>query len=292
MLYPDGHYDVISTHAPLARCDPAPSIGRRRMLISTHAPLARCDKTEMVDGQKQKISTHAPLARCDKDWVKLPWFSYDFNSRTSCEVRRGRHCGSTAGSDFNSRTSCEVRRPVLRALWSLPSFQLTHLLRGATRHDAQRPSAPVGISTHAPLARCDQAVEIQTEGEADFNSRTSCEVRRNCAITTIRNFISTHAPLARCDIFSALFTSAGAISTHAPLARCDGDGRGAAGSGGHFNSRTSCEVRRWTWTASTPCCAFQLTHLLRGATATGRGSLGRTRISTHAPLARCDGLPV
>ena len=40
---------------------------------------------------------------------------YNFNSRTSCEVRPAGADGASAGPyDFNSRTSCEVRQCVLR----------------------------------------------------------------------------------------------------------------------------------------------------------------------------------
>ena len=100
------------------------------------------------------ISTHAPLARCDTFPNAAYWMIGNFNSRTSCEVRR-------------SRCNCAVSRRL---------FQLTHLLRGATYcfywgklcfHFNSRTSCEVRpnrlrkakyiqpISTHAPLARCD-----------------------------------------------------------------------------------------------------------------------------------------
>ena len=79
----------------------------------------------------------------------------DFNSRTSCEVRHVKRKTIICRAYFNSRTSCEVRRadaiadrrldristhaPLARcdrfcraAAPSPFSFQLTHLLRGAT----------------------------------------------------------------------------------------------------------------------------------------------------------------
>ena len=55
-------------------------------------------------------------------------------------------------------------------------FQLTHLLRGATKQAAFM-ARPEYISTHAPLARCDQVGDKVLTGKS----------------------ISTHAPLARCD---------------------------------------------------------------------------------------------
>ena len=83
------------------------------------------------------------------------------------------------------------------------------------------------------------------------------------------NQISTHAPLARCDLQPRARASLMAISTHAPLARCD---LLAAGRATHW----------WL---------FQLTHLLRGATAVARTRDMVDAISTHAPLARCDCSP-
>ena len=56
-----------------------------------------------------------------------------FNSRTSCEVRHIKPMGRMGMDYFNSRTSCEVR----------PKTQLGNFNKKA-------------ISTHAPLARCDQ----------------------------------------------------------------------------------------------------------------------------------------
>ena len=55
----------ISTHAPLARCDDALRNLSPVGLISTHAPLARCDVGCLRGDISRWISTHAPLARCD-----------------------------------------------------------------------------------------------------------------------------------------------------------------------------------------------------------------------------------
>ena len=123
----------ISTHAPLARCDPRGNSvcehGQKFQLthllrgatteisapildnsISTHAPLARCDVSTQSDRTRRTISTHAPLARCDRSACIPPLPSSNFNSRTSCEVRPDRRTGNRQEiADFNSRTSCEVR---------------------------------------------------------------------------------------------------------------------------------------------------------------------------------------
>ena len=77
----------ISTHAPLARCDMLDTTKTEMLIISTHAPLARCDAKDGYIMCAIGISTHAPLARCDAEVDSMPTTLYDFNSRTSCEVR-------------------------------------------------------------------------------------------------------------------------------------------------------------------------------------------------------------
>ena len=144
------------------------------------------------------------------------------------------------------------------------------------------------ISTHAPLARCD-------------------EVRY---FHRLIHRISTHAPLARCDFsnpFSApssLFQLTHLLRGATNLSRMNPTVtsfqlthllRGATRTVklltayNDFNSRTSCEVRLMTILRLSPTKPFQLTHLLRGATRMGGiyYRLGPS-ISTHAPLARCD----
>ena len=167
------------------------------------------------------ISTHAPLARCD-----LP---------PSQEYHQQGY--------FNSRTSCEVRLQILSVIPNICSFQLTHLLRGATisatlffrtcsfqlTHLLRGATRIIisfvvlnHISTHAPLARCDFNFRHFSRSHSYFNSRTSCEVRHDtvkiCRIP--KEFQLTHL------------------------------------------------LRGATQNALKICCAgkFQLTHLLRGAT--------------------------
>ena len=190
-------------------------------------------------------------------------------------------------------------------------FQLTHLLRGATRSGGGRRATDRFQLTHL-LRGATLLLEIQRyRGYIHFNSRTSCEVRQFDALQTQRpsNFNSRTS----CEVRPAPIDNA--------MLSVD------------FNSRTSCEVRLpgpRRISAQTP---FQLTHLLRGATDNVyRGSndsanfnsrtscevrrdeksnadrpinfnsrtscevrpyLSASRcmlpkISTHAPLARCD----
>ena len=146
--------------------------------ISTHAPLARCDNLENLRLLEYLISTHAPLARCDLQAQVVPNDGPDFNSRTSCEVRRGER------NIFSFRIRISTHAPLARCDFAIIlshlifPFQLTHLLRGATTARRQSLGRPA-ISTHAPLARCDARRRSCLPGIwKNFNSRTSCEVRR------------------------------------------------------------------------------------------------------------------
>ena len=215
--------------------------------------------------------------------------NWDFNSRTSCEVRQnGRYTenqgkafqlthllrGATAEAavstgnifDFNSRTSCEVRLPPTKCIHifviisthaplarcddrmdkiprRIGRFQLTHLLRGATRAGAAR-LPPDHISTHAPLARCDTVLCEQIEHDGFQLTHLLRGATRALLEAGFTCQISTHAPLARCDACAATASrKVVSISTHAPLARCDAYCFYRCKLRFHFNSRTSCEVR-------------------------------------------------
>ena len=107
-----------------------------------------------------------------------------------------------------------------------------------------------------------------TLDERNFNSRTSCEVR--LAWKRYRQgkaeFQLTHL-LRGATVATQNAIAMTAISTHAPLARCDTGWGAHQAEGIHFNSRTSCEVRRPNTLTTIRRRRFQLTHLLRGATA-------------------------
>ena len=100
----------------------------------------------------------------------------NFNSRTSCEVRRTCRSAPDEYIDFNSRTSCEVRRVILGISTAQYSIS-THAprVRCDILHRAQLRIAH--ISTHAPRVRCDLFFGGIEHECTDFNSRTSCEVR-------------------------------------------------------------------------------------------------------------------
>ena len=294
--------------------------------------------TQQVENRSRVpfVSTHAPLARCDPT-RPMGWKSpSSFNSRTSCEVRQRRQQLVRRLSSFNSRTSCEVRpvagRPGGTGNW----FQLTHLLRGATILNRNKIRAH-RVSTHAPLARCDRDWrQVVSLWLGSFNSRTSCEVRRDGVVGCLSGGVSTHAPLARCDnpgraaetyqspfqlthllrgatrapcaerdghrAFQLTHLLRGAtnllygrgraliVSTHAPLARCDAEAVGTGENAYRFNSRTSCEVRLAA-AAAGGFVAFVSTHApLARCDWVFPPCFSQPCVSTHAPLARCDSI--
>ena len=113
-------------------------------------------------------------------------------------------------------------------------FQLTHLLRGATRpsrrHRCRNPRFQL---THLLRGATPAIMDIPP-----------------------MKWISTHAPLARCDGGTLRIFAAGSISTHAPLARCDVCTPRPEHHGADFNSRTSCEVRLMATVARGVHCDF------------------------------------
>ena len=189
-----------------------------------------------------------------------------FNSRTSCEVRHDpRVQNAIPLTDFNSRTSCEVRHKSAAHKRRARKFQLTHLLRGATS-SFRYSLCSYFISTHAPLARCDLMPFLRARARIDFNSRTSCEVRRT-AYSSFPHYIDFNSRTS-CEVRQRFnFVHRGELyfnsrtSCEVRLAQCVD----------HidppdFNSRTSCEVRLWRPAVPGRSGLFQLTHLLRGAT--------------------------
>ena len=127
------------------------------------------------------ISTHAPLARRDSVISQVVYSVFNFYSRASCEARpktrqgnyekvlyfysrascEARHVAPLLPYDspgnFSSRASCEARPKSTVSFLIVSLFLLTRLLRGATL--TVLTLAPVSfISTHAPLARRDQAL--------------------------------------------------------------------------------------------------------------------------------------
>ena len=147
---------MISIHAPHARCDkrrkqhgrslvnfnPRTSCEVRPLDINNSLLVSKFQSTHLMRGATlanlpvrrfPAISIHAPHARCDDMTANVTTRKWDFNPRTSCEVRPNCLYRVIHLTNFNPRTSCEVRRAL--------------------------PSCPMGrehISIHAPHARCDK----------------------------------------------------------------------------------------------------------------------------------------
>ena len=167
-------------------------------------------------------------------------------------------------------------------------LQLTRLLRGAT-----------GCSCR----RCQQYDR--------FNSRASCKARLPFAVHCEGDcMVSTHAPLTRRDVVQCpILPQSGRFNSRAS---CEArpDSMDLIGRADGFNSRASCEARLHGGLIISALEKFQLTRLLRGATAAfsvvdwsgrfnSRASCearpendfwqNMTRhVSTHASLARRD----
>ncbi len=145
-------------------------------------------------------------------------------------------------------------------------FLLTHPLRGATIY-LWSSVCRIGISTHTPLAGCNQINIHDYLGDYHFYSHTPCGVQQEIAKGTemVIQFLLTH-PLrgaTNCRLHRDCYMD---ISTHTPLAGCN-----------------LCPAPKPAISA-----VFLLTHPLRGATWSAYGAIVNLKISTHTPLAGCN----
>ena len=195
---------------------------------------------------------------------------------------------------FNPRTPCGVRQTGGEITWTRCWFQSTHSLRSATGDCASyssvsssfNPRTPCGVrlniesssdeeeeevSIHALLAECDSEDNAGTKRTIRFNPRTPCGVRLSMLRSGDWAFIvSIHALLAECDTITGFF-----------LKRLRS-----------FNPRTPCGVRlKADEKESILWAVFQSTHSLRSATKEHETSSTTRKVSIHALLAECDGLP-
>ena len=133
----------ISTHAPLARCDAA--------FAACHAAILRFQLTHLLRGATSPSAFYHPTA-------------INFNSRTSCEVRQSRPDAVPAPTHFNSRTSCEVRPAHPSGALALHRHFNSRTSCEVRRSPLRGLTGNLLISTHAPLARCDDANECIEHG--------------------------------------------------------------------------------------------------------------------------------
>ena len=132
---------VISTHAPLAGCDAS----RRKPRpgppdFNPRTPCGVRPSAQIPGAGTLPISTHAPLAGCDRPSGEADAGETDFNPRTPCGVRLVSDGVPPEEINFNPRTPCGVRLfyPCLLSPY-------------------------VVISTHAPLAGCDDDLERKVD---------------------------------------------------------------------------------------------------------------------------------
>ena len=143
------------------------------------------------------------------------------------------------------------------------------------------------VSTHAPLARCGMKQDIIDYGTDGFNSRTSCEVRRN--YFRGQRLRPSFNSRTSCEVRHNLRGVKMELKRFNSRTSCEVrlDYKTNFRNNLSFNSRTSCEVRLTNNGLTLFRFVFQLTHLLRGAAHTRPQPLQCAYVSTHAPLARC-----
>ena len=170
-----------------------------------------------------RISIHAPRAGCD---VKsLASCAYSFY--------------------FNPRTPCGVRRRVYSSISQRKIFQSTHPVRGATSGVATSGLRRTQFQSTHPVRGATSLFLGLVPGVFDFNPRTPCGVRLGVNGKTVvsTKFQSTHPVRgATCD--QTNFTLFTPISIHAPRAGCDLRPSFHVLLYYHFNPRTPCGVRR------------------------------------------------
>ncbi len=100
-----------------------------RKKISIHAPRVRCDVYNMTIDDV--LFNFNPRTSCEVRPLKKSTLQL-FNPRTSCEVRLSGGRSKKKHSYFNPRTSCEVRHTIQIRIDGDLKFQSTHLVWGAT----------------------------------------------------------------------------------------------------------------------------------------------------------------
>ncbi len=233
--------------------------------VSTHAPLAGCDQPLGQFILLQPVSTHAPLAGCDKKDAQ-----------------------------------------------NVPAFPVsTHApLAGCDRSDGRFGSVR-GVSTHAPLAGCDRARPRFCPRCSGFNSRAPRGVRPERFSTAHPSFcFNSRAPRGVRPPSACLPLSPFRFNSRAPRGvRLDYIVSYRLALGFQL-TRPSRGATMCLWTDDTlrmfqltrpsrgatprlrsysPSCRFQLTRPSRGATYAVPAIDANGVVSTHAPLAGCDG---
>ena len=123
----------ISIHAPRAGCDPTRVRPPIRWAISIHVPRAGCDRRALTQVETLSISIHVPRAGCDEKHMQSIARCANFNPRTPCGVRPGNVIDTITLPTFQSTypvRGATVRDHLVQILPAL--FQSTYPVRGAT----------------------------------------------------------------------------------------------------------------------------------------------------------------
>ena len=189
-------FDAVSIHALLAECDKSEAVqtvGRisfnPRTPCGVRPPQCKNQRRVKVFQSTHSLRSATPRKRCGR------FLSPRFNPRTPCGVRPLMSLGSAfiitvsihallAECDFAARNKIVL----------MERFQSTHSLRSATVKKAAE-LMKVKVSIHALLAECDRLFALHTGGNAGFNPRTPCGVRRyfRKRLTLRKMFQSTHS---------------------------------------------------------------------------------------------------
>ena len=121
--------------------------------------------------ENKYISIHAPRVRCDTLSWRPDYGLWNFNPRTSCEVRPWplsivRSCSNI--SIHAPRVRCD--RIILDNSDTTGIFQSTHLVWGATIGGKIMTMEEIKISIHAPRVRCDQLLKMVLTTSGVFQS--------------------------------------------------------------------------------------------------------------------------
>ena len=194
---------------------------------------------------------------------------------------------------FNPRTPCGVRQTGGEITWTRCWFQSTHSLRSATGDCASYSSVSSSFNPRTP---CGVRLNIESSSDEEEEEVSIHALLAECDQWLLsRGYtptVSIHALLAECDqwLLSRGYTPT--VSIHALLAECDSNFLLLFRRGSGFNPRTPCGVRlKADEKESILWAVFQSTHSLRSATKEHETSSTTRKVSIHALLAECDGLP-
>ena len=212
------------------------------------------------------ISIHAPLAGCDNS-TDLTVVKYD---------------GFQSTRPLRDATFC------FREKFPIHLFQSTRPLRDATSINTFNGSFRT-ISIHAPLAGCDDRLDLSMLAIIHFNPRAPCGMRHKRPYFADLISISIHAPLAGCDLSTSMESSCEAdFNPRAPCGMRRDRRRQSYVVHGDFNPRAPCGMRLDCLFQPDQNGLFQSTRPLRDATTRAGEAYARAQISIHAPLAGCD----